>query len=178
MRRFGRLLLIAYLVAAGGLCAQPKPQPQKPSAAAMAFSESSLSALQVEMRKALKEGKVSKDIVTCVRQLPASSFADTFEGLLREILDPAELRVADAFWSGTAGKKLARHEQLRFYTYLGQSLPEAIPQFSEREISEIQKFGRTSAGEKLMFEKALETQLVVRTILARRVALLASCESR
>ena len=177
MRRFGLLLFISYAVAVGGLCAQ-KPQAQKPSAAAMAFSESSLSALQVEMRKALKEGKVSKDIVACVGQLPASSFADTFEGLLREILDPAELRVADAFWSGTAGKKLARHEQLRFYTYLGQSLPEAIPQFSEREISEIQKFGRTSAGEKLIFEKALETQLAVRTILARRMALLASCESR
>ena len=176
--RFALCLVVSYAALIGGPCTQSILPFRSPSATAMMLSESSLSALQVEMRKALKEGKVSADIVECVGQLPASSFAGTFQELLREILDPEELRVADAFWSSTAGKKYARHGQLRFYTQLGVSLPEAIPQFSERELREVETYGGTSAGEKLMFEKALENPFAVRTILARRVALLATCDAK
>lgn len=146
------------------------------SAATEAFARSALLGMQLAVYKQQAEGKASASVVNCVRSLDDASFRKIFSVLLSQKLNAQEVDTTEIFFRSSAGKKYAKHGFLQVYTAAGQKPPEPLPSFSKQELSELEAFSRTSAGDKLIFKKILQTGETNELINANIKALLKSCD--
>jgi hypothetical protein len=146
-----------------------------PSVVASTFASSALLGMQLSVRKGSQQGRVSPGASKCVQVLGQSSFNDVFVSLLAETLSQSELQAAEAFFGTAVGKKYAQFGLMQVYTSAGETPPEQPPTFSDSEYKELEGFSRTSAGEKLIVRKILQSDSAQRTVGARTQSLVKSC---
>jgi hypothetical protein len=134
--------------------------------------------MQLSVGKAASQGKVPNSVVTCVNQLPSDSFVPVFHALMEETLSSEEISSTEQFFQSAIGRKYAKHGVTQLYTAVGESPPESAPTFSDSEYAELERFSQTSAGEKLMLRKIMESEPARRAVSARIQELLASCRTK
>lgn len=165
-----RLLLPAALLLGGGAQAQTVN-----AITAGVFSKPALLGVQLSIKAGLKQGKVTQEQAKCVQGLDPASFDEVFKQLLSSNLDAKELMRTQSFFAKSVGKKFAKHGLLGVYTAAGEPLPEAPPRFTEDEMSDFEQFRTSTAGEKLVTNKVLESESARAVLNARIEKVLETC---
>jgi hypothetical protein len=143
-----------------------------------AFAKPALLGIRLSVRQAQKQGKAAPGVADCIQSLDESSFNGVFLEILPQNLNVTELRAADAFFGTNVGDKYVKHGVMQLYASVGMQPPEPVPTFSDAEYKELQAFSRTSAGEKLLLRKVLESPSARQAIGARAQDLVASCHGK
>jgi hypothetical protein len=141
------------------------------------FAQASLLGVQLAIKHAHQNGKVSTATANCVAALKPGAFAGVYEQLLKSELTEEEQVATETFFKSATGAKYAKLGFLQVYQAVGEQAPEALPEFSSAEIAEVESFGRTPAGDKLIRRKALEQPAVMAPINQRIKELIAACPS-
>ncbi|MBU1235298.1 MAG: hypothetical protein KJ634_04775 [Gammaproteobacteria bacterium] len=149
-----------------------------PSIAVATFAKSSLIGMQLSVRKAERQGKIPANVSACVQSLDDSSFTAVFATLLADNLSKSELQATEDFFSTRVGGKYAKHGLMQIYTSVGETPPEPLPTFSDAEYKELERFGSTTAGEKLIVRKVLESASARQAIGSRIQGLLSLCRTK
>lgn len=139
------------------------------------FSESVLVGMKLSVKHGVASGTASPKRAECVSGLSADSFAPVVTRLLRESLSAGELNLAEAFFSGSVGKKYVRHGILQIYQSVGEPLPSPLPSFTDAEYKELESFAASTAGVQLIRNRILQSQEARRAYDSRIRELLASC---
>jgi hypothetical protein len=139
------------------------------------FAQASLLGVQLAIKHAHLNGKVSGATADCVAALKPDAFAGIYEKLLKSELTEDEQVATETFFKSATGAKYARLGFLQIYQAVGEQAPESLPDFSSAEIAEVESFGRTSAGDKLIRKKALEQPAAMGPVNQRIKELIAAC---
>ncbi len=121
------------------------------------YGKAALVGMQLSVKHAEAQGKVSQAIARCIYELSDDSFAPVFTRLLINNLTQEEIAVAEAFARTTTGRKYAKLGLLQLYLAVGEQPPEPLPSFSPNELASIEAFRTTSSGNKLVDQKVLES---------------------
>jgi len=148
------------------------------SIAVATFAKSSLIGMQLSVRRAQQQGKIPANVSGCVQSLDDSSFTAVFTTLLAENLSKSELQATEDFFSTSVGHKYAKHGLMQVYTSVGETPPEPLPTFSDAEYKGLEHFGSTTAGEKLIVRKVLESAPARQAIGSRIQTLLSQCRAK
>lgn len=135
---------------------------------AAVFSRPAMIGLQMSLKAGAKQGKVTPEQLKCAQGLDPASLDEVFKQLLASNLDSKELLRTQSFLAKSVGRKFAKHGYLGVFAAAGEPLPEALPRFTEDEMVDFEQFRTSSAGEKLVTNKVLETP-AARTILNERI---------
>jgi hypothetical protein len=147
-------------------------------AAEETFARTALLGMQLSVRKAASQGKVPDSVVACVDHLPSNTFALLFRSLMEQNLSPEEISSIDRFFASETGRKYSKHGIDQMYAAIGETPPEPAPALSDSEYAELDQFSRTSAGEKLMVQKVMESESARRAVSARILELLGTCRAK
>lgn len=173
-----RIILIAVAALVSFTQAYAAEGSSGPSIAVTTFAKSSLIGMQLSVRKAERLGKIPANVSVCVQSLDDSSFTAVFATLLAENLSKSELQATEDFFSTRVGGKYARHGLMQVYASVGETPPEPPPTFSDAEYKELERFGNTTAGEKLIVRKVLESAPARQAIGSRIQTLLSQCRAK
>ena len=121
------------------------------------YAKAALVGMQLSVKHAEAQGKVSLAIARCIYELSDDSFTPVFTRLLINNLTQEEIAVAEAFAGTTTGRKYAKLGLLQIYLVVGERSPEPLPSFTPNELASIEAFRATSAGNKLVDQKVLES---------------------
>ena len=168
-----RVVLLALLL----IASTPQGFASSPTAEE-ALALPALIGMQLSIRKAASQGKVPNSVVNCVNQLPSDSFLPVFHALMEDNLSSEEISLTEQFFQSAIGRKYSKHGLAQLYTAVGESPPEPAPTFSDSEYAELERFSQTSAGEKLMVRKVMESESARRAVSARIQELLALCRQK
>jgi hypothetical protein len=113
-------------------------------------------------------GKLVKD---CIQAVAPAQIEDVTHGALLRIMGEDDLKVADKFFSGQAGKDFMLNAEAAAYQRLGAQAPAPPPKFTPAEEQEITEFFSTSAGKK--FYASMTSMEELRTPLTNRMMELA-----
>ncbi|QLG86878.1 hypothetical protein HQ393_00720 [Chitinibacter bivalviorum] len=139
------------------------------------FSQTALLGMQLATQDRAKDGKISNAVANCVSALKPDSFYSVFEQVLTSEFSTSERNAIDMFLSSVVGEKCAKHGLLQIYTSTGHQLPEPLPKFSSDEMNELVNFGKTTAGQKLLVNKVLQSSSAAGLFNTRINALLVAC---
>jgi hypothetical protein len=148
-----------------------------PTLAGQTFGRSALLGLQLAVKRAHAEGKIAAPVAACVADLKPDSFSDVFDALLASELTDEERQTTEAFFKSPVGVKYAKHGMLQVYGAVGEVAPEPLPVFTDAELQEVQNYGKTSAGQKLVTQKVLE-KASVQPVGQRVKELIAQCNAQ
>lgn len=168
-----RAILIALLATASGLVYASEEVAF--DAFTNSVAKSALVGMQIGIRKGVAQGKVPASVGQCVNALPEQSFSEVVAAQLKARLNGDELKSAEAFFRSAVGQKYYRYGLIQLYTQMGESVSEPLPEFSDTEYKEIERFSKTSVGNKLTVQKVLESPAVRQAFSARIQQLLAQC---
>jgi hypothetical protein len=168
-----RVLLTSFLVLAS--VAASAQQRSDPGALVAYLSEAALLGMQLPMQRAAQQNKVPQALAKCVAEIRPTAFESTFVSLLSKSLSTAELKDAQDFFSSSVGRKLSKLDLLQIHAALGVAPPEPLPSFSDAEYKEVEAFARTTAGDKLIVKRVLETPAARQSVRERIKELLAAC---
>lgn len=113
-------------------------------------------------------GKLVKD---CIQAVAPAQIEDVTHGALLRIMGEDDLKIADKFFSGQAGKDFMLNAEAAAYKKLGAEAPQPPPRFTPAEEQEITEFFSTSAGKK--FYASMTSMEELRTPLTNRMRELA-----
>lgn len=166
----------ALLIAIGSLL--PPVQAAETNVTAQSFAQASLLAVQLAIKHAHQNGKVSTATADCVTALKPDSLYEAYDALLKKELTEEEQQATEMFFKSATGAKYARLNLMQVYGAMGEQAPEALPQLSPAEMAEVEHFGKTPAGDKLMRQKALEKPAAIAPINQRASELIKQCAAR
>jgi hypothetical protein len=149
-----------------------------PSTTAAMLSKPALVGMQLSANRAYRQGKLPAPVTDCLGDLGELSFADVYEAILIASLTAHEIEAADGFFATNVGANYAKHGLLQVYAAVGEPLPEPLPEFSDDEYRELQRFAATSAGRKLMVDKVLDAAQARAEASERTKALFDGCMGR
>jgi hypothetical protein len=100
----------------------------------------------------LQRSGFSREIVTkqmdCLKALELSKLAPMFAANLREHFNAAELRELDAFIASSAGQKVNKMGEIKFYTDKGEQAPEPMPELTTEESEVLMRFTLSEVGKR------------------------------
>ncbi len=173
-----RALTAATFITILSICAHAEETPSDAANLAEVYGQAALVGMQLTVQKKASEGKFPNDIAACIKALPSSTFNSVFDTALKQNLDDSERASAAAFFSSPAGQKYTKTGILQIYKSLGLDAPEAIPEFSANEYTDLAKFTHTPAGDKLIMKKILEGMSAQQEVGSRVQELLHSCDPK
>lgn len=141
-----------------------------------AFAKPALLGMQLSIKRGRQAGKVPSAVARCVAALNTDSFFTVYDALLMRELTASEQQVAEEFYKSSAGIKFAKHGLLQVYLAVGEKAPESLPTFSQAEMKELEGFSKTSAGDKLIVKKVMQSLGAARVVNSRINELLTQCE--
>lgn len=121
------------------------------------YSKAALVGMQLSVKRAEGQGRVSAAVARCVSELREIVFAPVFEQLLPDNLTSEEVDAAENFARTSAGASYAKLGLLQIYLAVGVQAPEPLPELSSQEVAAVEAFRKTSAGRKLVEDKVLES---------------------
>ena len=174
-----RLALCALLIGPLGVAAQaPSYAAAAALVEAMRLDRLTLSGMQLAVQNAANQGMASEAQSDCAAQLQPSDFTDIFTAAVSKNLSRSETADALAFYSSAAGKKVVGLGFFELRRQAGTSGGEPAPALSDRERRAQEAFVQTSAGDKILLRRALNSHAVIETARRRLGFLLESCANR
>jgi|SRR4051812_31366487 len=171
-----KLIIAILAMSLSGLAGAETPtKPTKSPVTVSNLSKAALTGLQLSVKKGVLDGKVTTETSACVAGLKASSFNSIYEPMVREIFTTEEEEEVEGFFKSDVGEKYAKYGLLQIYVSVGLPSPEEMPTLSERELNEVEKFSKTSGGEKLMIKHSFQTLEANSAVQTRIHELLTSC---
>ena len=167
-------LLLCLLVSSA--TAQSSVTRTSPTATLVA--KASLLGMKLGVQNKWQEGKFSSASNSCVQALKSDELVPGFTAAIAESMGIEDLQAADAFLTTPLGEKYAASALLRGYVAHGLELPQPMPEFSDKELAELQAFCQTSAGRKLMQEELLSIPVWRQMIRAGLLKLVEPCGLR
>jgi hypothetical protein len=171
-------LVAAACILLGSANAQAAESVPGRSATAATLGQSTLLGMQLSVRRGQRQGKVPSTVADCVYGLDDSSFTSVIESQLAKNLTTGEVATADQFFNSPVGNKYGKHGLMQIYASVGEKSPEPLPNFTDAEYGELEKFSRTSAGDKLMVRKVMESPEARQAIASRIQDLLNTCRAK
>lgn len=171
-----KICSFALLVAIGSPL--PLAQAAETTLTAQNFGQASLLAVQLAVKHAHQNGKMSAATADCVAALKPDSLSEAYDALLKKELTEEEQQATETFFKSATGVKYAKLNLLQVYGAMGEQAPEPLPQLSPAEMAEVQSFSKTPAGDKLMHQKALERPAAIAPVNQRASELLKQCAAR
>lgn len=140
---------------------------------AMRIDEMTLLGLRIGLQRSVQEGSKALDCVK--KKLDRTIFAPVYVQVVAVNLTAQEMASSAAFFESAPGRKYIDSGIFQLYqaTGIAAADPEAI--LSDIDLQAIIAFSRTSAGEKLLVERILDTPETRAAIGARIEQLLMSC---
>ena len=160
------------------LCAHAEEPSKDAVNLAEVYGQAALVGMQLTIQKKASEGNFPNEIAACMSTLPSSTFNSVFDAALKQNLNDAELASATAFFGSSAGQKYSKTAIVQLYRSMGVATTEPMPEFSTNEYTDLAKFTKTSAGDKLIMKKVLEGLSAHQEIGARVQELLHSCNDK
>ncbi len=164
------ILLFAY-----STYVKSAPDSNTPPSLVNVLSEAALTGVKLSMKRGSLNGQVPKSLYKCIGQLEAASFYTLYDRLVNSNFSPDERGHANKFLNSVTGKKYTKHGLLKIYSATGFEVPEPMPQFSSNEMGQLDKFSRTSAGEKLLVKHVMQSNSVNVAVQGRIQQLISSC---
>jgi hypothetical protein len=172
---------VAALAAGVSLLFAPFASAQAQSGAAdrlvatMHLDDVTLLGLQLGLQRGLREGKVSAKTLECVNQLDGTTFAPVFVQAAAANLSAQEIASATAFFESAPGRKYIKSGIFQLYQAIGIAAPDPEPSFSDADSQAIAAFSRSSAGDKLLVKRILDSPETRQAVGARVQQLLNGC---
>ncbi len=157
------------------VCAHAEDAPSRNINLAEVYGNAALVGMQLSVQKRASDGSFPTNVAVCLSALPSSTFNNVFDTAIKDNLSADEIAAATAFFASPAGQKYAKTAIAQIYTSMGMKSPEAIPEFSATEYTELAKFTHTSAGDKLIIKRILEGGIAHQDMGTRVQELLHSC---
>jgi hypothetical protein len=132
-----------------------KLQGEHPSLLVSTMAEIFVIAMRSAAKQRLSSGTISQPVASCMMRLESWKLNAAIDASLHDTLDPGEIQATNHFFSTQAGKKLARKALVDAYVSLGEPAPDSPPHFTYDEETEVGKFRRTSAGDKLLTKNGI-----------------------
>lgn len=120
------------------------------------FDQGAIIGAQMAVKRAAEEGKTSPQESECFSQKSSAPLIGPIARYLESQLSFEELDAALRFYSSEVGKKYTQHGMVSFYKQKGIDTKEVPPSFSQSEMSVIEAFSKTGAGDKLIFKQILQ----------------------
>jgi len=134
---------------------------------AMSMSEAAMVGLRLGAKKASASGRMSPVVANCLSGMSNERFYTTFQHLLADNIDPADLKAANTFYNSPTGRKYSRRNVIRVYALAGESAPEQPPIMTPKEENEVSEFTSTPAGQTLITRRFLENAEALPIIVSR-----------
>ena len=142
---------------------------------AQSFAQASLLAIQLAIKHGQQAGKVPAATADCVARFKPDSFVEAFDKLVKSTLSEDEQQATEMFFKSATGAKYTRLNLMQVYLAMGEQAPEPLPEFSSSERAEVESFGKTAAGDKLLVKKAFEQPAAIAAVNQRLKDLLSQC---
>lgn len=140
------------------------------------LSKQSLLGMQLSIRNQFKNGKATEDALNCINNLEYGSFFTVVDDIFNSELNFQERQQANAFYSGSTGKNIQSYTNEQLYKYAGFE-PNTQIILSNSDIDQYASFGQTSAGQKLLNQKVMESPSAIKKIGRRIMELLKACNA-
>ena len=172
-----KLIIAIFAMGLAGLAtaASAKDKPTKSPVTVSNLSKAALTGLQLSVKKGVLDGKVTSETSACIAGINSSSFNSIYEPMVREIFTTEEEEEVEAFFKSDVGEKYAKYGLMQIYISVGLPPPEELPSLSDRELNEVEKFSKTSGGEKLMIKHSFQTSEANSAVQNRIHELLIGC---
>jgi hypothetical protein len=143
------------------------------SVLALTLSEATMIGVRAGIRQ--HEGTLSKLAFDCLMGQDNSRFYSTYQRILSENMNPADLKAANEFFDSPVGRKFAKRELSVAYKTVGQTAPEPLPIISAAEENQISEFKATSAGQMLITNKFMNKATLLPAVFERAKELRKEC---
>lgn len=173
-----RALPTVALVSIFSVCAHAEEPSKDAVNLAEVYGQAALVGMQLTIQKKASEGTFPSEVAACMTSLPSSTFNSVFDTALKQNLDDSERASATAFFSSPAGQKYSKTAIVQLYRSMGVATTEPMPEFSTNEYTDLAKFTKTSAGDKLIMKKILEGMSAHQEVGVRVQELLHSCNDK
>jgi hypothetical protein len=169
--------LTVAICASAGLDAQtPKiPAAAKQIAQAMQLRESTKTGAELSLQKAVEQGRVSQAELDCTKASNLDFAVDAYAAAIAAALSSSELKQANSFFSGAAGRAYAHYARSVELRQRGIPDPDPKLELTPAETAAATKFLATNAGRKLLRDRVMETPQLKASLAQGFVALKARC---
>jgi hypothetical protein len=169
--------LTVAICASAGLNAQtPKILAgAKQLAQSMQLRESTKLGAELSLQKAVEQGRVSQQELDCTRASNLDFAIDAYSAAIAAALSSSELKQANVFFSGEAGRAYAHYARSVEMRQRGIPDPDPKLELTPAETAAATKFLATSAGKKLLQDRVMETPQLKASLAQGFVALKAKC---
>jgi hypothetical protein len=124
------------------------------------------------------EGGMSKYTVSCLMGQDNSRFYSTFQKILQENMNAADLKAANAFFDSTTGRKFAKRNLAVFYRSVGQTPSDPVAPLNAAEENQVAEFTATPAGQTLIQNKFIDKATSLPIVRDRINDLMRECGAR
>ncbi len=122
-----------------------------------AFAQPVLLGMQLSAKHGQRRGAIADAQLACVQALSPGAFYKVVGEVMAAALTSLESAAADRFFSTPVGQKYLKLGLLQIYPAVGEQAPESLPQFSDSEYRELEKFAATATGEKLIARQVMQS---------------------
>lgn len=141
---------------------------------AMQSTQQARIGIEASIRKGIEQGKATEKVLECSRTHDLAFVSDAYAQAIDAALSAEEMQVATEFFSSAAGK--AYLEYSRSLELRQKGLPDANPKtLAGAEERATRKFLATSAGKKILEDRALETPELRANLTRGMVELVSKC---
>lgn len=147
-------------------------------AAVVAFSQPLLLGMQLAAKHGERRGEITATQLRCVQTLSPSAFFQVVATAMTAALTREELETANGFFATPVGRKYLKHGMLQLYSAVGETAPEALPNFSDAEYRELEAFAGTSAGKAIIAQRVMQSASAKCSYDARIRELMEQCSAK